>query len=80
MRVLYYEHKCVPALQVHDELGGSVSDMDEARLIKTVMQECVLLEIPVVCDAKIGPSWGEAKEEVAVIEGLNLDMLRRGYR
>lgn len=64
MRVLYYEHKYVPALQVHDELGGTVEDAEQAMLIKKVMQECVILQIPVVSDACLGPSWGEAKEEV----------------
>jgi DNA polymerase I-like protein with 3'-5' exonuclease and polymerase domains len=67
MRVLYYDYGYVPALQVHDELGGSVDDMEQARTIKRVMQECVLLEIPVVCDAKVGPSWGESKEEVLLL-------------
>jgi DNA polymerase I-like protein with 3'-5' exonuclease and polymerase domains len=64
MRVLYYDHKYVAALQVHDELGGSVVDIEEARMIKEVMETCVILQIPVVCDAKLGPSWGEAREAV----------------
>jgi DNA polymerase I-like protein with 3'-5' exonuclease and polymerase domains len=64
MQILYYEHGIVLPLAVHDELGGSICDVEEAQLIKKIMQECVRLEIPVVCDANIGPSWGAAKEKV----------------
>ncbi len=61
---LYKEHKIVPSLQVHDELGGSVLDVFEGRIYKHTMEHAVELLIPVVCDTKIGPSWGSAKEEV----------------
>jgi len=64
MRVLYYEYGIVPHLTLHDELGVSVCDMEEARLIKRVMEEAIPLIIPVVADAAIGDSWGNAKEEV----------------
>jgi DNA polymerase I-like protein with 3'-5' exonuclease and polymerase domains len=64
MRVLYYEHGIVPSLQVHDELCGSIPDISVARTYKSVMENCVRLEIPVVCDGQIGRSWGEAKEKV----------------
>ena len=64
MHDLYYEHGIVASLQVHDELDGSVADVEEARTYKRVMETCVLLEIPVVADVKLGPSWGNAKEEV----------------
>lgn len=64
MRVLYYEHKVVMALQVHDELSGSLADMQQAKLVKEVMENCVRLEIPVVSEGKVGDSWGSAKEEV----------------
>jgi DNA polymerase I-like protein with 3'-5' exonuclease and polymerase domains len=64
MRILYYVHRIVPQLQVHDELGKSVKTRDEARTIKRVMEDCVTLQIPVVCDARLGPSWGSAKEPV----------------
>jgi DNA polymerase I-like protein with 3'-5' exonuclease and polymerase domains len=64
MHDLYYDHGIVASLQVHDELDGSVADVEEARIYKRVMENCVLLEIPVVADVKLGPSWGNAKEEV----------------
>ena len=64
MHDLYYIHRLVPSLQVHDELTASVADVEEARTYKRTMETCVTLEIPVVCDAKLGDSWGSAKEEV----------------
>lgn len=64
MRILYYVYRIVPQLQVHDELDGSVSDIEEARTIKRVMETAVMLEIPVVCETMLGTSWGCAKEEV----------------
>lgn len=67
MRILYYEFGLVPQLQVHDELDASVADVEEARIYKKVMQECVQLEIPVICEAMLGDSWGSAKEEVHLL-------------
>jgi DNA polymerase I-like protein with 3'-5' exonuclease and polymerase domains len=62
VQVLYYEHRLLPQLIVHDELDSSVSDLAEARIFKMVQETCVLLEIPVICDAFTGSSWGAAKE------------------
>lgn len=64
MRNLYYDFGKIPHLQVHDELGFSVADVEEARLVKRAMQDAVILRIPVVCDVVLGPSWGAAKQEV----------------
>lgn len=64
MQVLFYEHDIVMSVTVHDELGGSVVNVEQARLIKSVMQDCVTLRVPVVADSNIGPSWGEANDEV----------------
>jgi DNA polymerase I-like protein with 3'-5' exonuclease and polymerase domains len=64
MRDLYYDHGLVVQLQVHDEVNKSVEDIWEARTIKATMEDCVVLEIPVVADATLGPSWGDAKEPV----------------
>lgn len=65
MAILYYEHGRVPQLQVHDELGASVEDRDEGRTYKYSMEHAVELVLPVVCEAKVGPSWGNAKEVLA---------------
>jgi DNA polymerase I-like protein with 3'-5' exonuclease and polymerase domains len=64
LHVLYYDHGHVPGLIVHDEACASVTDANEVRLYKQVMETCVQLEIPVVADAAIGDSWGSAKEAV----------------
>lgn len=64
MQVLYYEHSIVPQLQVHDELVKSVGSVEEARTIKRVMEGCVTLLVPVVCESALGPSWGEKNELV----------------
>jgi DNA polymerase I-like protein with 3'-5' exonuclease and polymerase domains len=65
VQILYYAHGIVPGILVHDEICASVSSIDEARTIKTAMEEAVLLTIPMVCDAALGPSWGEAREKVS---------------
>ena len=66
MRQLYYNHGIVLQLVVHDEGVKSVVSMDEAKTIKRVMETCVVLHLPVVCDAVVGPSWGGASEEVSL--------------
>ena len=65
MQILYYQYGKIAHLQVHDELGFSIADAREGFLIKSQMENAIKLEIPVVCDAMYGPSWGEAKMEVA---------------
>ena len=68
MRQLYYNHgRLTMALAVHDELSGGVDDVEQARLIKQVMENCVELMIPMVCESMTGPSWGEAKQEVIAV-------------
>ena len=64
MHDLYYDHGIVPQLIIHDEFTGSVVDVEEARIYKCVMENCVILEIPVVADTKLGSSWGNTKEEI----------------
>jgi DNA polymerase-1 len=69
MRQLYYDHgRLTMSLPVHDELSGSVVDRHQAMVVKQVMENCVQLIVPVVCDSTVGQSWGEAKEEV-LLEG-----------
>lgn len=67
MRVLYQEFGIVVQLQVHDELGKSVADVEEARTIKRVMETCIELALPVVADTAVGPSWGAANEEIELL-------------
>ena len=57
-----YESGELPLLQVHDELGCSIRDVEHARHIAKMMEEAIPLTVPMKCDIEIGPSWGEAVE------------------
>ena len=50
-----------PMIQIHDELNVSVSNRTQVQEIKEIMESAVELNVPVKCEAKIGPNWGEAK-------------------
>ena len=54
-----YKAGYVPHIMVHDEFDSSVTSQKEVNEIKTIMTECVSLEVPVKVDAEIGPSWGQ---------------------
>jgi DNA polymerase I-like protein with 3'-5' exonuclease and polymerase domains len=54
----------LPLVQVHDELGFSISSKEQALDIKRIMEEAVPLSIPVLADAELGPSWGLAKQSI----------------
>lgn len=47
-------------IQVHDELGNSVSNRKEAREIAEIMENVMPARVPFRVDVEIGPSWGEA--------------------
>jgi DNA polymerase I-like protein with 3'-5' exonuclease and polymerase domains len=66
IQVLYYQYGILPQILVHDEVATSVIDISEARTLKLVMETCVTLELPVVADCGMGPSWGDAKEKVCL--------------
>ena len=53
----------VPHIQVHDELDISVKDEQHAKLIKSVMEDAVSLEVPNKVDYESGPNWGTIKEK-----------------
>ncbi len=53
----------VPRLTVHDELdfidyGGRGAAFREMHHI---MESCVKLRVPIICDLEIGPNWGDVK-------------------
>jgi DNA polymerase I-like protein with 3'-5' exonuclease and polymerase domains len=54
-----------PLLTVHDELNWSVPKTKEAREAhneaKHIMENCVKLHLPLLCDSNSGNNWGEAK-------------------
>ena len=52
----------VPHIQIHDELDYSVfSDKDKETIIHE-MSRCVDLSVPLIVDAELGQTWGEAEE------------------
>jgi DNA polymerase I-like protein with 3'-5' exonuclease and polymerase domains len=52
----------VPHIQIHDELDYSVfSDKDKETIIHE-MSSCVDLSVPLIVDAELGQTWGEAEE------------------
>lgn len=46
-------------LSIHDELCGSVVDMEEALIYKHTMETAIETYVPFVCDPKLGNNWGE---------------------
>ena len=57
-----YEAGERPLLQVHDELGCSVANIEHAKKIREVMEAAIKLQVPSKCDIDLGPSWGETSE------------------
>jgi DNA polymerase I-like protein with 3'-5' exonuclease and polymerase domains len=51
----------IPLIQMHDELGFSVSSREQVVRIVELMVNCVKLEVPVKVDAEVGPTWGGVK-------------------
>jgi DNA polymerase I-like protein with 3'-5' exonuclease and polymerase domains len=56
-----YKEDIIPHIQVHDELDISVHDEQQAKLIKSVMEDAVSLEVPNKVDYESGPNWGTIK-------------------
>jgi len=50
-----------PLITMHDELGFSFSDEEQAKLAAQLMRECAKLGVPMLVDAEFGDSWGTAK-------------------
>ena len=63
MRNLYREG-IIPLVTIHDELGVSVKNKEQARYIADIMSSCVPLEVPLKVEIDFGSSWGEAKPMV----------------
>jgi DNA polymerase I-like protein with 3'-5' exonuclease and polymerase domains len=63
--VALHKAQLTPNLTVHDEVCRSITDRGEARRVKDVMENVYRLRVPLYADVELGPSWGEAKEDVA---------------
>jgi DNA polymerase I-like protein with 3'-5' exonuclease and polymerase domains len=49
-----------PLLQIHDELGFSFANPDDAQVCAKIMEEAMpSITIPMLTDIKLGKSWGE---------------------
>ena len=59
--VLLYEKGILPHIQIHDELCVSISDEEQAKKIKDIMEQAIKLEIPNKVDYESGPNWGSIK-------------------
>lgn len=53
----------VPHVQVHDELDTSVQEEKQVWEIKQIMEEVVILAVPVRVDAEVGENWGNVKPD-----------------
>lgn len=51
----------IPLVQVHDELGLSLKNVEQGRQVGQIMEGAFKLQIPVYADLKYGRSWGEVK-------------------
>lgn len=54
-----YNEGYLPMIQVHDELNLSVESEEDSKKIKAIMENAYILNIPLIVDTEIGPSWGE---------------------
>lgn len=57
---------CRMLLQVHDELVFEVKENkveEYIKLIKPLMEEAIKLSVPVVCEAKVGDTWGGMEKQ-----------------
>ena len=61
--VLIYQAGYLPILQIHDELGFSFANPDDAQICARIMEEAMpAITIPMLTDVKLGASWGELKK------------------
>jgi len=58
-----YKEGILPMVQVHDELNVSITDDKQAKKVKKIMEESVLLEIPNKVDYESGENWGSIDKE-----------------
>jgi DNA polymerase I-like protein with 3'-5' exonuclease and polymerase domains len=53
-------------IQVHDEVGASVWDRRDAKLLSEIMCDGMGAEIPFVSDIELGKSWGDSMKQGAI--------------
>jgi len=50
----------LPILQIHDELCFNITDVHQAKEIKSIMENCMEFKVPSVVDVSIGDNFGQA--------------------
>ena len=58
MAAVYKDKNKIPLVQIHDELAFSVSDLEEAKDLCSIMESALQLEVPSPSDISLGPNWG----------------------
>jgi DNA polymerase I-like protein with 3'-5' exonuclease and polymerase domains len=58
MAAVYKQKNKIPLVQIHDELAFSVSDLEEAKDLCSIMESALQLEVPSPSDISLGPNWG----------------------
>ena len=61
----FYGQFGFPLLTVHDELDFSIHQEDEREalpVMKEIMEGCVNLKVPLICDIEKGPNWGDVSK------------------
>lgn len=71
-----YRAGYLPLIQMHDELGHSVSSDKMLNEIHDIMRDAIPLRVPVVVDCELGDSWGTAKHKIPY--SLYIDKFHRG--
>lgn len=56
-----YRAGYLPMIQMHDEIGAGVESQRDVDTISELMSSAIPLSVPVLVDAEIGDTWGEAK-------------------
>jgi DNA polymerase I-like protein with 3'-5' exonuclease and polymerase domains len=59
-------------LTMHDEIGLSISSVEEAKEIAYTMENAIKMHVPFKCDIDVGKSWGSSKE-INLEKESNLD-------
>ena len=59
--VKLYKAGILPHIQIHDELCLSINSVEQAELIKKIMEEAISLLIPNKVNYKKGDNWGNIK-------------------
>ena len=72
MRQLWQEG-IMPRIQLHDELGFSLSRREDGDRAQQIMREVVKLTVPMLVDAEYGVSWGAAAKNKATGYGATWD-------